>query len=116
MSDLEPRLHAWRPDLADARLKGRVPAARFVEGEPRQVTAASAPLKRRPVADAPLDSEVLRGEVFTVFETADRWSWGQLETDGYVGYVPRVSASRSTATAAPKDSTLAGGNFISAAG
>jgi cell wall-associated NlpC family hydrolase len=96
VSDLEPRLHAFRPDLADARLKGRVSAARFVEGAPRRVVASAAPLKRRPAADAPLDSEVLRGEVFTVFETtADGWSWGQLETDGYVGYVPGDALSPS---------------------
>lgn len=86
---LDPRIHAYRADLADARLKGRVTADRFVEGEPRRVIAASAPLKVRPAADAPLDSEALRGEVFAVFDTtADGWSWGQLETDGYVGYVP----------------------------
>ena len=86
---LEPRLHAFRPDLADARLRGRVEAARFAEGTRRRVVAASAPLKRKPRADAPLASEILRGEDFTVFEDgAEGWSWGQLETDGYVGYVP----------------------------
>ena len=86
---LEPRLHAFRPDLADARLSGKVDAAQFVEGTRRCVVAASAPLKRKPRADAPLDSEILRGEDFTVFEDgAEGWSWGQLETDGSVGYVP----------------------------
>ncbi len=89
MTDLEPRLHAFRPDLADARLKGKVAAARFVDGLPRRVVADHAPLKRTPRADARLESEVLRGEVFTVFEdTSEGWSWGQLETDSYVGYVP----------------------------
>jgi cell wall-associated NlpC family hydrolase len=86
---LEPRLHAFRPDLADARLRGKVEAARFVEATPRRVVAAVAPLKRRPHPDAPLDSQVLRGEIFRVLEdAAEGWSWGQLETDGYVGYVP----------------------------
>jgi cell wall-associated NlpC family hydrolase len=86
---LEPRLNAFRPDLADARLRGKVEADRFVEATPRRVVAAVAPLKRRPHPDAPLDSEVLRGEVFRVLEdAAEGWSWGQLETDGYVGYVP----------------------------
>jgi hypothetical protein len=28
---LDPRLHAFRPDLADVRLKGKVESARFVE-------------------------------------------------------------------------------------
>jgi cell wall-associated NlpC family hydrolase len=85
---LDPRLNACRPDLADARLKGEVEAARFVEGTARRVVAAAAPLKRTPRTDASLDSEVLRGEIFTVFEeTHEGWTWGQLATDRYVGYV-----------------------------
>jgi hypothetical protein len=87
--NLDPRLHAFRPDLADVRLRGEVDAAHFVAGRAHRVVAAVAPLKRTPRSDAPLDSEVLRGEMFTAFEeTAEGWSWGQLETDGYVGYVP----------------------------
>lgn len=86
---LEPRLNAYRPDLADARLKGQVDAARFVEGAQSRVVAAVAPMKRAPRADASLDSEALCGEIVTVFEdVGEGWSWGQLETDGYVGYVP----------------------------
>ncbi len=89
MTDLDPRLHAFRNDLADARLRGKVAAARFVEGARRRVVAGAAPLKRLPRADAGLESEVLRGETFMVFEeAAEGWSWGQLKTDSYVGYVP----------------------------
>jgi hypothetical protein len=43
---LDPRLTPARPDLAAAHLKGRVQAARFVEGTPMQVLAATAPLRR----------------------------------------------------------------------
>jgi hypothetical protein len=87
--DLDPRLHAFRPDLADIRLKGKVESARFVEGAVRRAVASNAPLKRTPRADATLESEILRGELFAVFEdAAEGWSWGQLETDGYVGFVP----------------------------
>jgi cell wall-associated NlpC family hydrolase len=86
---LEPRLNAYRPDIADIRLKGRVDSARFIEGTERRVVAPSAPLKREPRSDAGLDTEVLHGESFRVFEDLDEgWSWGQLETDSYVGYVP----------------------------
>ena len=86
---LDPRLNAFRPDLADVALKGQVESTRFVEGTARRVIAPSAPLKAEPRADASQASEVLRGEVFTVFEdTPEGWSWGQLQTDRYVGYVP----------------------------
>lgn len=89
MTDLDPRLHAYRADLADARLAGKVAAARFVAGTMRRVVADAAPIKRRPSPEASLDSEALRGEAFTVFdETPEGWVWGQLATDGYVGYLP----------------------------
>jgi cell wall-associated NlpC family hydrolase len=92
VSALDPRLNAFRPDVADASLRGKVDADRFVEAARRRVVAFSAPLKRAPRADAPLDSEILRGEIFRVFEeSAEGWSWGQLETDSYVGYVPTGS-------------------------
>ena len=94
---LDPRLHAYRPDLADVRLKGQVESARFVAGTPRRVVANAAPMKRTPRADAPLDSEILRGEIFTVFEdAAEGWSWGQLETDAYVGCVPTDALGATT--------------------
>lgn len=86
---LDPRVNAYLPELADARLRGRVDATRFAEGSLRRVVAAVAPLKRRPHAEAPLDSEVVLGEVVRVFgDTADGWSWCQCAADDYVGFVP----------------------------
>ena len=83
----DPRLTAARPDLADARLRGRVEAERYVDGRPRRVRDASAPLRRAPRPDAPLDTEAQRGEAVTVFDEAEGWAWVQL-ADGYVGYLP----------------------------
>ncbi|MCO4053026.1 MAG: C40 family peptidase [Bosea sp.] len=88
MTALDRRLHAWRPDLADASLLGRVEAARFVAGEPMQVITHAAPLRREPRKDAGLDTEALCGEIVTVFEVEEGWAWGQLASDGYVGYLP----------------------------
>src|SRR5215210_5232939 len=53
-----------------------------------RVMAPSLPVRRRPAADAPLDTEALMGEGVTVFDESDGWAWGQLEADGYVGYLP----------------------------
>jgi cell wall-associated NlpC family hydrolase len=85
---LDHRRNAFRPDLADARLKGRVSAGAFVEGAPMQVAAASAPLHREPRPDAGLDTEALCGERVSVFEVHEGWAWVQLAGDGYVGYTP----------------------------
>jgi len=89
VNNFDPRINAFRPDIADARLKGKIEADRFVEAVSRRVVAFSTPMKRNPRPDASLDSEALRGEIFRVFEETDEgWSWGQLETDAYVGFVP----------------------------
>ena len=56
-----PRLNAYRPDLADARLEGRVEADRFVAGRRRRVAAGIADLRREPEDKAALDSQLLFG-------------------------------------------------------
>ncbi len=85
MPDLDPRLNAYRPDLADAALEGRVAAARFATGRPGQVARGVAALRRRPGVDAPQDTQLLSGEAVTVFDEAEGWAWVQNRTDGYVG-------------------------------
>ncbi len=84
----DPRLTPARPDLADERLRGRVQAERYSAGTPMRVVAASAPLRREPRPDAPLDTEALMGEAVTVYDEDEGWAWGQLQDDGYVGYLP----------------------------
>jgi hypothetical protein len=89
---LDPRINAYLPELADARLRGQVDARHFAEGSLKRVTAAIAPLKRRPHAEAPLDSEVILGEVVRVFgDTPDGWTWCQCAADDYVGFVPSTA-------------------------
>ncbi|MCB1488026.1 MAG: C40 family peptidase [Bauldia sp.] len=86
---LDPRINAYRPELADARLKGRVEAQSFAEGSLKRVVASLAPLKRSPLAAAPLDSEVVLGEIVRVFgDTSDGWSFCQCQFDSYVGFIP----------------------------
>jgi cell wall-associated NlpC family hydrolase len=85
---LDPRRNAFRDDLADASLKDKVKAQRYVQGELRQVVAATAPLRVMPRFDAPMGTEALCGELITVFEAANGWAWGQLTNDRYVGYMP----------------------------
>lgn len=90
---LDPRLHAYRDDLADAALQGRIEARRWSEGRRAQVAAGVVGLHRRPDPAAPLDSQLLSGEAVRVFETRAGWSWVQNEADGYVGYCRSAALS-----------------------
>ena len=84
----DPRITPARPDLAAKHLAGKVAAARFVEGEEREVIDAQAPVRRAPAPDAEQMSEALMGERVTVYEfDGEGWAWGQLGSDGYVGYL-----------------------------
>lgn len=95
---LNPRLNAFRDDLADITLKGRVSAERFIEGQPGVVSVPLAPLHREPAHDAALDTEALFGERLLVFDEVvvdgEPWAWVQLDEDGYVGYTPFAALSR----------------------
>jgi cell wall-associated NlpC family hydrolase len=85
----DPRVTPARPDLAASHLQGQVAAARFVDGTVREVRDESAPLRREPSPDAPLDTEALKGERVTVYESNEEgWCWAQLERDRYVGWLP----------------------------
>ena len=89
---LDPRITPARPDLAAAHLRGKVEAARFVEGTEQEVIVGIAPLRQEPSHDAPLLTEALCGERVTVYETDEEgWAWGQLKSDGYVGWLPAAA-------------------------
>ena len=82
-----PRLHAFRPDLADARLKADVAAERYAEGKLARIAVPVANLRRKPDRHAGLDTQLLLGDDVTVFEMREGWAWVQAARDGYVGYV-----------------------------
>ncbi|WKW49776.1 NlpC/P60 family protein [Rhodomicrobium lacus] len=88
MTQLDPRLNAYREDLAAASLQDRVRAQRYVQGEMRQVAAPSAPVRVAPKFDAEQATEALSGELVTLYEVRDGFGWVQLQEDGYVGYMP----------------------------
>lgn len=85
---LDPRLNAFRDDLADESLRGKVEASAYSAGTRYRNGAAVVPLRRTPGRDAPVDTEILFGETIRVFDRANGWAWCQAETDAYTGYVP----------------------------
>lgn len=87
MTARDPRLHAYRSDLADARLRGEVDAPRFVEGRPARIGVPVADIRKAPRPDGGLNTQALYGDDIRVFDMAEGWAWVQSERDGYVGYV-----------------------------
>ncbi|TPJ44668.1 NlpC/P60 family protein [Mesorhizobium sp. B2-5-4] len=87
MTAHDPRLHAFRSDLADARLKGEVAADRFVAGRPARISVSVADIRKAPALDSGVNTQALFGDDVLVFENREGWAWIQAERDGYVGYV-----------------------------
>ena len=85
----DPRLTPARGDLAAKYLEGKVKAARFVEGEGFEISDAIAPLREHPSSDAMLLTQALKGERVTIYDrNGEGFAWGQLNSDGYVGWLP----------------------------
>ncbi|HEY5167052.1 MAG TPA: NlpC/P60 family protein, partial [Pseudolabrys sp.] len=57
-------------------------------GTRQQVIEPIAGVRRAPSHEARLDTQALMGESVMVYETTEEgWAWGQLENDGYVGWL-----------------------------
>jgi cell wall-associated NlpC family hydrolase len=95
----DPRLTPARPDLAAKYLEGKVEATRFVVGEVFEIAEPIAPLREGPSAESMLATQALKGERVTIYDrNGEGWAWGQLNSDGYVGWLPdRALAKPSTA-------------------
>jgi hypothetical protein len=86
-SDLpDAAFHAYRKDLADVALAGRVIASHYAELVERTI-AGTTELRAGPEAD----SEVIRmlepGEAFALLDDSVGWAWGYAGSDRRVGYV-----------------------------
>lgn len=86
---LDPRVNAFRPDIADLALRDVISAERYVEPVLRQCVRGIVPLFASPDPVAPLVSQIRYGEFVDVFEMrADGFAWVQNRMDRYVGYMP----------------------------
>jgi cell wall-associated NlpC family hydrolase len=103
----DPRLTPARGDIAAKYLEGKVQAERFVTGEELEVIEAIAPLREQPSSNAMLMTEALRGERVTIYDrNGEGWAWGQLASDGYVGWLPDAALARPAAAPTHKVSAL----------
>src|SRR6185436_3513362 len=103
----DPRLTPARPEVAARYLEGKVKAARFVEGEAFEVSEAIAPLRRLPAPDAEMWTQSLKGERVTIYDrNGEGFAWGQLGSDGYVGWLPESALTKQLTTPTHKVTAL----------
>ena len=81
-----PDFNAYRKDLADVALAGRVIASHYAEPLDR-VVLANAVLRSAPAHQAPIVRELAAGEPFALLDDSLGWSWGYAGKERRVGYV-----------------------------
>ena len=84
---LDPRLNAYRIDLADEKLRNQVASENYTSSRPAHVISHFADILKEPDHDSGLQTQILSGHDLEVFENRNGWSWIQRQVDGYVGYV-----------------------------
>ena len=103
----DPRLTPARGDLAAKYLEGKVEAGRFVTGEEFEIADALAAVRGTPSADASLLTQALKGERVTVYDrNGEGFAWGQLGSDGYVGWLPDAALANPSAPPTHKITAL----------
>ena len=86
MTVLDRRLHAYRPDLADVALAGRVIASHYARPIDKTVVA-NAPLRVAASDDAEELAELEPEDPFSMLDDTLGWAWGYAGRDRRVGYV-----------------------------
>jgi hypothetical protein len=82
----DPKFNAYRPDLADVALAGRVIASHYAEPITKSVIV-SAPLRTSASDDAEEVAELEADDPFSLLDDTLGWAWGYAGRDRRVGYV-----------------------------
>jgi cell wall-associated NlpC family hydrolase len=103
---LDPNLNPFRDDLAAIKLKALVDAPTYVEPTTYQVSAGVTALRKTATEDGEQLSQALHGDVIDIYEEKDGFGWGQMLSDGYVGWFDMVTLSRPVLPVTRKVSAL----------
>ena len=85
-SEPDPAFHAYRKDLADAALAGRVIASHYAEPLARKIVVPAI-LRTGPSEDCDAVRDLEAGDPFDLLDNSLGWSWGYAGEDRLVGYV-----------------------------
>jgi cell wall-associated NlpC family hydrolase len=105
-SQLDPNLNPYRSDLAARKLEGLVDADRFVDPTLYQVTGGVASLRKFGCDDGEQLSQALHGDIIEIYEEIDGFGWGQMQSDGYVGWFDMATLSSPILPVTRKVATL----------
>lgn len=86
----DPATHAYRKDLADVALAGRVIASHYAEPLERRLAAAAA-LRSTPSDEAETVADLTAGSRFLMLDETLGWAWGYAGLERSVGYVPSAA-------------------------
>ena len=87
----DPRRHAYRADLADVALAGRVIASHYAEPLERRLKRPSA-LLAEPCAESETLAQLSPGDLIRMLDNSRGWAWGY-GPDGQVGYVASAAVA-----------------------
>jgi hypothetical protein len=87
---LDPRVNAFRNDIADIALAGRLFAPHYAKPLIRSGGMIATPLRSEPGDTEAQISELLPGEHFAVLDINAGWAWGYAVADHRVGYVEAI--------------------------
>lgn len=87
----DPATHAYRKDLADTALAGRVIASHYAEPLLRRFRATATAFAE-PSNDSAALAAVQIGDLFRMLDCSRGWAWGYL-ADGRVAYVAADTVS-----------------------
>lgn len=83
----DPKFHAYRKDLADAALAGRVIASHYATPVER-ILRSAATLRTAPSVEAEAAKELEAGDRFLMLDDTCGWAWGYAGEERRVGYLP----------------------------
>jgi hypothetical protein len=88
----DPASYAYRQDLADIALAGRVIASHYAEPLER-VLKSAAELRSGPSSDSAVLAALSSGDPFWMLDNSLGWAWGYAGEERRVGYVPSDAVS-----------------------
>ncbi len=120
MAKPDPRITPYRDGLAAAHLRGKVKADNYIDAVRHQVMMPVAPLHKAPSSASMMDTQLLLGAEFDIYDIHNGWAWGQevqitttgANSTGYVGYIPNMALARSARTPTHRIKTIRAPIFL----